>query len=186
MSTHVLRKVTRMLRAATAALLLGSVSSLAAAVTVGQPAPDFIRGGQWFNTTRPPTIASLRGKVLIVNLWVYSCINCHNSLLTLKRWYTTYKSAGLEIVGVHTPELPSDRPATNVAAALKADDINWPIMQDNANATWNAYTNEYWPTFYLIDRRGTVRMVHAGEISSRYPQAIPGLEAELQKLLAEK
>ncbi|WP_425147699.1 redoxin domain-containing protein [Deinococcus sp.] len=169
-----------------AALLLGASLGGAGAVSAGQPAPDFIKGGQWFNAPTPPTIAGLRGKVVIVNIWVYSCINCHNSLPTLQRWYDKYKSAGLEIVGIHTPELTSDRPAENVAAALKTDGVSWPVMQDNANATWNAYSNEYWPAFYLVDRRGVVRMVHAGEISSRYPGAIPGLEAELQKLLAEK
>lgn len=186
MSTHVQLKIPWIFRAVISVVLLGTASGPVAAVTVGQLAPDFIRGGQWFNAPRLPTIASLRGKVVIVNLWVYSCINCHNSLPTLKRWYKTYKDAGLEIVGVHTPELASDRPATNVAAALKADEIGWPVMQDNASATWNAYANAYWPTFYLVDRLGIVRMVYSGEISSRYPQAIPGLEAELQKLLAEK
>ncbi|ULH16339.1 redoxin domain-containing protein [Deinococcus sp. KNUC1210] len=178
--------ISRLRRTLSALLLFGGLGGSAVAVSAGQPAPDFIRGGQWFNAPTPPTIASLRGKVVIVNLWVYSCINCHNSLPTLKRWYDTYRADGLEIVGIHTPELSSDRPAANVAAALKVDGISWPVMQDNDNATWNAYNNEYWPTFYLIDRRGVVRMVHAGEISSRYPQAIPGLEAELKKLLAEK
>ena len=169
-----------------AALLLAGALGSGAAVTAGQPAPEFIAGGQWFNTPAPFTLASLRGKVVIVNVWVYSCINCHNSLPTLQRWYDRYKGAGLEIVGVHTPEFESDKPAANVAAALKADGVSWPVMQDNASATWNAYRNEFWPAFYLIDRRGVVRLVHAGEISSRYPQAIPGLEAQLQKLLAEK
>ena len=155
------------------------------ALTAGDKAPDFIAGGQWLNSP-PLHVSQLRGKVVIVNLWVYSCINCHLSLPTLQNWYGKYKAAGLEIVGVHTPEFASDRPLANVAAALKEDGVNWPVMQDNAQATWNAYQSQGWPSFYLIDRHGVIRAVHVGEISSRFPQDIPGLEATIKKLLAEK
>ncbi|NJK43375.1 MAG: redoxin domain-containing protein [Pleurocapsa sp. SU_196_0] len=99
---------------------------------------------------------------------MHSCINCHNSLPTLKSWYAKYKAAGLEIVGVHTPEFESDKDVNGVRASLKRDGVTWPVMQDNKNATWNAYDNQFWPAFYLVDRRGVIREVHAGEISSRY------------------
>jgi thiol-disulfide isomerase/thioredoxin len=148
-------------------------------------APELIPGGAWLNSA-PLKIASLRGKVVIVNLWVHSCINCHNSLPTLKSWYAKFKAQGLEIVGVHTPEFESDKDLNGVRESLKRDGVTWPVMQDNQNATWNAYGNRYWPTFYLVDKRGVIREVHEGEISSRYPQAIPGLEATLKRLLAEK
>ena len=85
-------------------------------------APDFIAGGQWFNS-KPLSIQSLRGKVTIVNIWVYSCINCHLSLPTLQKWYGKYRADGLEIVGVHTPEFESDRPLGNVKASLIADKV---------------------------------------------------------------
>lgn len=166
--------------------LLGTVGlTPALAVGVGEKAPEVIPGGQWLNSA-PLNLADLKGKVVIVNIWVYSCVNCHNSLPTLKAWYAKYKNQGLEIVGVHTPEFESDKPLANVAASLKRDGVTWPVVQDNQNATWNAYQNSYWPAFYLIDRKGIIREVHAGEISSRYPDAIPGLEATLKKLLAEK
>ena len=168
------------------------VLSLALALTVGalaasagQPAPDFVPGGRWFNSA-PLHLPDLRGQVVLVNLWVYSCINCANSLPTLKGWYARYKAQGLQIVGVHTPEFDSDRPAENVAAALKEEGVSWPVVQDNAAATWRAYGTRVWPTFYLIDRRGRLRFVHEGEISARFPQAIPGLERDLQTLLAER
>jgi thiol-disulfide isomerase/thioredoxin len=151
----------------------------------GKAAPEFIPGGQWFNS-RPLTVKDLRGKVVIVNIWVYSCINCHNSLPTLKEWYKKYKDQGLEIVGVHTPEFESDKVISNVTASLKQDGVTWPVFQDNESKTWNAYNNRYWPSFYLIDRSGNIRELHEGEISSRYPQAIPGLERTLVKLLSEK
>jgi thiol-disulfide isomerase/thioredoxin len=148
-------------------------------------APDFIVGGEWLNS-KPLTIKSLRGKVVIVNIFVHSCINCHNSLPTLRDWYKKYKDQGLEIVGVHTPEFESDKDLTQTAASLKEDGVTWPVMQDNKEATWKAYNNQYWPAFYIVDRNGMIRSTHAGEISSRYPNAIPGLEADIKKLLEEK
>jgi thiol-disulfide isomerase/thioredoxin len=148
-------------------------------------APDFIAGGQWFNS-KPLTIKELRGKVTIVNIWVYSCINCHNSLPTLQSWYKKYKDQGLEIVGVHTPEFESDKPAANVLASLKETGVTWPVVQDNDSATWSAYNNRFWPAFYLVDKSGNIRKVHAGELSDRYPAAIPGLEKTIQELIAEK
>ncbi len=170
-----------------AALILaaGALTGAASALSVGDRAPDFTAGGSWLNSP-PLHISQLQGKVVIVNLWVYSCINCHLSLPTLQGWYGRYKAQGLEIVGVHTPEFASDRPLANVAAALREDRVTWPVMQDNNNATWNAYQSQGWPSFYLIDRHGLIRSVHVGEISSRFPGAIPGLEATIQKLLAEK
>ncbi len=165
--------------------LLGAVYSPALAVGVGEKAPEVIPGGGWLNS-QPLHLADLKGKVVLLNIWVYSCVNCHNSLPTLEAWYAKYKGQGLEIVGVHTPEFESDKPLLSVAASLKRDGVTWPVVQDNQNATWNAYQNSYWPAFYLIDRKGVIREVHAGEISSRYPDAIPGLEATLKKLLAEK
>jgi thiol-disulfide isomerase/thioredoxin len=167
---------------------------LASALTVTQrsdaqvssgPAPDFIAGGQWFNS-KALSIKELRGKVLLVNIFVHSCINCHNSLPTLRDWYQKYKAQGLEIVGVHTPEFESDKDAVQASASFKRDGVTWPVVQDNAEATWKAYNNRYWPAFYLVDRRGNIREIHEGEISSRYPAAIPGLEATIQKLLREQ
>lgn len=165
--------------------LLLALATSAQAADPGHAAPDFTGGGQWLNA-RPTHIQDLRGKVLIVNVWVYSCINCYQSLPTLQRWYDRYKAQGLEIVGVHTPEFESDKPAASVAAALRREGVTWPVVQDNASNIWNAYGNTVWPTFYLIDRSGKVRAVHEGEISRRYPDAIPGLEKTIQALLKEK
>jgi thiol-disulfide isomerase/thioredoxin len=170
--------------------ILGLTSSLlflgmAQAQLVSGKAPEIVAGGQWFNSSGVK-LADLKGKVVIVNMWVYSCINCHNSLPTLKGWYEKYKAQGLEIVGVHYPEFESDKIAANIKADLPKNGVTWPVVQDNSGTNWNNYQTRYWPSFFLIDRKGNIREYHGGEISSRFPEAIPGLEATLQKLLAEK
>lgn len=148
-------------------------------------APELIAGGQWLNSA-PLKLSALRGKVVMVNIWVHSCINCHNSLPTLKKWYATYKGMGLEIIGVHTPEFESDKDVIALKRSLASDGVTWPVMQDNQSATWRAYNNRFWPAFYIIDKKGVIRESHDGEISSRYPDAIAPLESTLKKLLAEK
>ena len=170
-----------------AAVLAAALVGLSAtgAQTSSKPAPDFVVSGQWFNS-KALSIKDLRGKAVLVNIFVHSCINCHNSLPTLRDWYKKYKDQGFEIVGVHTPEFESDKDAVQAAASFKRDGVIWPVFQDNAEATWKAYNNRYWPAFYLVDRRGSIREIHEGEISSRFPNAIPGLDATIQKLLNEQ
>ncbi|WP_161880932.1 redoxin domain-containing protein [Deinococcus alpinitundrae] len=172
-----------------AALLLATLGlgAQASAVGVGQTPPK-LQGGPWLNTPTPGgySLEGLHGQVVLVNFWVYSCINCHNSLPTLSDWYGRYHSKGLEIVGIHTPEFESDKPLQNVKDALLQDKVVWPVIQDNNMTNWRAWDNHYWPAFYLIDRQGKLRAVYSGEISSRYPQAIPKLEATIKALLAEK
>ncbi len=150
---------------------------------VGDPAPDFVPGGAWLNT-EPLTVASLRGKVVLVNVWVYSCYNCTRSLPMLKGWYDAYKDDGFEIVGVHTPEFESDKVLADVEAASKREGITWPVFQDNRAATWRAYGNTVRPTFYLLDREGVVRRVQRGEISAVFPGGIKPLENATEALLA--
>jgi cytochrome c biogenesis protein CcdA/thiol-disulfide isomerase/thioredoxin len=126
------------------------------------PAPDFTKPGRWFNS-RPLSLASLRGRVVLVDFWTYTCINCIRTLPHLEAWDKRYRSAGLTIVGVHTPEFPFERDAGNVQAAIRSDGIHYPVVQDNEYGTWNAYGNQYWPAEYLIDARGHVRYTHFGE-----------------------
>jgi cytochrome c biogenesis protein CcdA/thiol-disulfide isomerase/thioredoxin len=125
-------------------------------------APSFEADGDWFNS-KPLTVASLRGKVVLVDFWTYSCINCLRTLPHLKAWYAAYHKDGLEIVGVHTPEFAFEHVPSNVAAAIKRLGILYPVVQDNRYRTWEAYANHYWPAEYLIDRRGDVRHIHFGE-----------------------
>jgi cytochrome c biogenesis protein CcdA/thiol-disulfide isomerase/thioredoxin len=126
------------------------------------PAPAFHADGDWFNSA-PLSIASLHGKVVLVDFWTYSCINCLRTLPHLNAWYAAYQKDGLVIVGVHTPEFAFEHVSSNVAAAVKRLGVKYPVMQDNRFRTWTAYANQYWPAEYLIDRRGKVRHVHFGE-----------------------
>jgi cytochrome c biogenesis protein CcdA/thiol-disulfide isomerase/thioredoxin len=128
-------------------------------------APEFVGNEQWFNTPgdKPLTLSGLRGRVVLVDFWTYSCINCLRTLPYLKAWDAKYRKDGLTIVGVHTPEFPFEREASNVATAIAENGIRYPVAQDNEQATWNAYGNQYWPAEYFIDAQGRVRYVHFGE-----------------------
>lgn len=141
-------------------------------------APDFVTGGQWFNT-KPLAIKELRGKVVLVDFWTYTCINCIRTLPYIKSWWTKYKDKGLVIIGVHTPEFEFEKNPENVAKALKDFGIEYPVMQDNNYSTWNAYSNQYWPAKYFVDKNGKIRYTHFGE--GDYDQS----EQYIQTLLKE-
>ncbi|MEA2201708.1 MAG: hypothetical protein QOI89_2304 [Solirubrobacteraceae bacterium] len=128
-------------------------------------APEFTATQDWFNTPgrRPLTLASLRGHVVLVDFWTYTCINCIRTLPYLKAWDATYRRNGLEIVGVETPEFAFERDAGNVASAIRQFGLRYPVAQDNKMGTWNAYGNQYWPADYLIDVHGKVRYAAFGE-----------------------
>jgi cytochrome c biogenesis protein CcdA/thiol-disulfide isomerase/thioredoxin len=144
-------------------------------------APEFVDTQSWFNTPgdKPLTLRSLRGRVVLVDFWTYSCINCIRTLPYLKAWDAKYRKDGLTIVGVHTPEFPFEREASNVQTAIEENDIRYPVAQDNEQATWNAYGNQYWPAEYFIDAQGRVRYVHFGE--GEYGEK----EKVIRELLAE-
>jgi thiol-disulfide isomerase/thioredoxin len=128
-------------------------------------APDFTGNQRWFNTPGggPLSLKALRGKVVLVDFWTYTCINCLRTLPYLEAWDARYRHDGLVIVGVHSPEFPFEQDAGNVAAAISREGIRYPVAQDNALKTWNAWGNQYWPADYLIDAKGEVRDVHFGE-----------------------
>jgi cytochrome c biogenesis protein CcdA/thiol-disulfide isomerase/thioredoxin len=128
-------------------------------------APEFVDTEKWFNTPggTPVPLASLRGHVVLVDFWTYTCINCIRTLPYLNAWYAKYHSEGFEIVGVHTPEFPFEHSAANVAAAIAQNGIHYPVVQDNEYGTWNAYNNQYWPAEYLIDAQGRIRLEDFGE-----------------------
>ena len=128
-------------------------------------APDFTRISDWLNTPgdRPLSLASLRGKVVLIDFWTYSCINCLRTLPHLEAWDRAYRKDGLVIVGVHTPEFAFEHSLSNVRSATRRLGVRYPVALDNDYGTWDAYSNQYWPAEYLLDRRGHVRHVHFGE-----------------------
>ena len=156
-------------------------------------APAFVTTGNWFNTegvaaapgqmaqgsSLPLSLASLRGKVVVVDFWTYSCVNCVRTLPYLRAWYDAYRDKGLVIVGVHTPEFEFEKNTGNVARAIRDLNVTWPVVQDNAYAQWNAYSNQYWPAHYFIDAKGRVRYFHFGEGDYDVGEKV------IQELLAE-
>jgi cytochrome c biogenesis protein CcdA/thiol-disulfide isomerase/thioredoxin len=128
-------------------------------------APELTGTQRWFNTPggRPLSLGGLRGHVVLVDFWTYSCINCLRTLPYLEAWDRRYRADGLTIIGVHTPEFAFEKDASNVQAAIAREGIRYPVVQDNDRATWDAYGNEYWPAEYLIDARGRIRYADFGE-----------------------
>jgi thiol-disulfide isomerase/thioredoxin len=155
--------------------------ALSLAVSAGAaagPAPEFKGISTWLNSA-PLTMAGLKGKVVLVDFWTYTCINCIRTLPYVTKWYDTYKDKGLVVVGVHTPEYAFERKTDNVKDAITRFKINYPVAQDNRYDTWSAYNNRYWPAVYLIDKQGRIVYTHFGE--GDYAQT----EAQIRRLLAE-
>jgi cytochrome c biogenesis protein CcdA/thiol-disulfide isomerase/thioredoxin len=129
------------------------------------PAPAFAGIQQWLNTPggKPVTMASLKGKVVLVDFWAYSCINCQRELPHVEAWAKAYAADGLEVVGVHTPEYAFEHVPSNVAAGAQRLGLTFPVAIDNTYDTWNAYDNQSWPASYLIDASGHIRHISIGE-----------------------
>jgi cytochrome c biogenesis protein CcdA/thiol-disulfide isomerase/thioredoxin len=128
-------------------------------------APAFVGISSWLNTPgdRPLSVGGLKGRVVLVDFWTYSCINCQRTLPHVEAWNAAYAKDGLTVVGVHTPEFAFEHGVGNVRTAAAQLGVHYPIAIDNAYATWDNYQNEYWPAEYLIDSTGTVRHVDFGE-----------------------
>lgn len=166
--------------AATATLALGTARREGHASAPAQappyPVPPLNGQGEWFNSG-PLQLSALRGKVVLIDFWTYSCINCLRTLPHLRRWHARFAAQGLVVIGVHTPEYAFERSPAGLAKAIERYGIRYPVMQDNAYGTWKAFHNQYWPAVYLVDRSGAVVFQHAGE--GAYDQ----IEATLQRLL---
>ncbi|WP_186223696.1 thioredoxin family protein [Burkholderia gladioli] len=170
----------------------GTIAACAAVIAATQPpgiagaaqasapttAPEFTGINQWLNGP-PQSLDKLRGKVVLVDFWTYTCINCIHTLPHVQGWYDKYKSQGLTVVGVHTPEYPFEHSTSNVRDAIKRFGLTYPVAQDNDYATWRAYDNQYWPAVYLIDKTGRIVYRHFGE--GDYEQT----DAEIARLLAQ-
>jgi thiol-disulfide isomerase/thioredoxin len=146
-------------------------------------APEFTQISGYINTpdnNGPITLSSLKGKVVLVDFWTYSCINCIRTIPYLNGWNHKYADKGLVIVGVHSPEFEFEKNYDNVKAAVQRFGITYPIILDSDHGTWNAYGNQYWPRDYLIDAQGYIRHDHIGE------GGYNDTEKAIQSLLAER
>ncbi len=140
-------------------------------------APEFT-SGTWINS-EPLTLKSLRGRVVIVDFWTFACYNCRNALPAVKNWDARYRAQGLTVIGVHTPELDSERNLDNLKHEIAELGIRFPVMTDNDYSTWNAYRVSAWPTWFVIDKQGRIRWQHVGE------GAYEETEEVIKQLLAE-
>jgi cytochrome c biogenesis protein CcdA/thiol-disulfide isomerase/thioredoxin len=175
----------------TKALAAGPRTSLAACVQKAEqeqpttalencgPAPAVSGIQQWLNTPNGTALnlMALKGKVVLIDFWAYSCINCQRAITHVTAWDAAYRAAGFEVIGVHTPEYAFEHVTSNVVAGAKRLHITYPVALDNDYATWNNYGNNAWPADYLIDANGVVRKVSIGE--GNYP----GTESLIRKLL---
>ena len=145
---------------------------------IGNQAPEFQSINNWINSD-PLTMQELRGRVVLIDFWTYTCINCIRTLPYVKQWYADYAGHGLVVVGVHSPEFQFEKDTDNVIEAANGFEIEYPIAQDNEFGTWHAFSNRYWPAKYLIDQHGVVRYRHFGE------GAYTETEQQIRKLLEE-
>lgn len=142
------------------------------------PAPE-IEGEIWLNSDVPLRLEDLRGEVVLLEMWTFGCINCQRVIPHLRGWHEEYADEGLVVIGNHYPEFPYEEDLGNLRDAVNRFEIAYPVVQDNAGRNWRAYSNRYWPTTYLIDKRGHLRYQHIGE------GAYKKTEAAIQTLLAE-
>ncbi|WP_423598473.1 thioredoxin family protein [Roseateles sp. MS654] len=156
-----------------------AASLLGGAGMNGKPAPAFDGIQTWINSP-PLSMDSLRGKVVLVDFWTYTCINCLNQLPYVKAWHEKYKDQGLVVVGVHSPEYDEERSTAGLKDAIARLGIRHAVAQDNDFKTWKNYSNRFWPALYLIDKQGKIVYSHFGE--GAYPQT----EAQIQALLKQQ
>ena len=139
-----------------------AVAALESAIKPPYAAPEITNNGEWFNSP-PLSLKKLKGQVVLVDFWTYSCINCLRTFPYLKAWYQQYKDKGFVIVGVHTPEFEFEKNKANVEKALRRFELTYPVVQDNDRTIWDRYQNQYWPAHYLINKQGQVVYIHFGE-----------------------
>ncbi len=177
--------------AASLALLAGACSPAGSSASLAQasamdsanlrdygPAPE-MQNTVWLNTPTPLKLADLRGQVVLLNMWTFACINCEHVLPYVRGWYDSYHAQGLQVIGNHFPEFAYEADLKNLTDAVKRLDVRYPVAQDNDGQTWRAYDTHYWPTIYLIDKRGRLRYQTIGE--GAYAQT----EGAIKALLAE-
>ena len=145
---------------------------------LGNCAPEFAGTQEWLNS-EPLSLDGLRGRVVLIDFWTYTCVNCIRTLPYLQSWHQRYAEDGLVIVGVHTPEFEFEKRLDNVRQATIDEGVAWPVVQDNEFSVWRSYGNRYWPAKYLIDHTGVIRYRHFGE--GKYGET----EEEIRKLLGE-
>ncbi len=136
----------------------------------------------WVNSDVPLTLASQRGKVVLLEFWTFGCINCQRVIPHVRKWHSNHAAEGLQVISIHYPEFAHERELANVQEATERFEIEYPVALDNDGLTWRAYRQRYWPTTYLIDKAGRIRYKHIGEYNER---SAADAERAIESLLAE-
>lgn len=167
------------------------ISPLLAVVLVGQkdkmigkPAPEFI-GTEWMNSAKPLTMASRKGKVTLVHFWTFACYNCKNNLPAIKRLADKYKPEGVEMISIHTPELPEEKDTENVKKAVDKYGIKYPVLLDGKFENWKAWGTDVWPTLYVVDKHNKIRGGWIGELNYKDQGGEGKMAVLIRKLLQE-
>lgn len=166
-----------------------AVAALAASNIAAEPsiaAPALV-GDAWLNVKPDgvPKVANFKGRVTILHFWTFDCINCRRNLPYIAKWAARYKASDVQVIGIHTPELPEERDPANVRAAVKALGITYPVLIDGQNKNWNDYRQQVWPTVYVIDKQGNVRYQWSGELQWNGEDGFGQLTAAIEKLRKE-
>ncbi len=172
------------MRALIAMLLVGSfLPAACGAYAQAKQAPEFPpRSAEGWINSSPITLASLRGKVVLIDFWTFECWNCYRSLPWLNHVEAKYRDQGLAVVGVHSPEFAREKVISSIRDKVREFKISYPVMVDSDHAYWNAMQNSYWPAFYLIDRNGRISAIYAGETHAGDSQA-RSIETAIELLL---
>ncbi|HVF04568.1 MAG TPA: redoxin family protein [Frankiaceae bacterium] len=161
-----------------AARLAGRPPAEVVAPEDARPVPELTGITEWFNAP-PLTMAGLRGRVVLLDVWTYSCVNCRRTFPFLRALHETYADRGLTVIGVHSPEFDFEKSPDNVERAVRDLDVTWAVANDPDRAMWDALRNSYWPAKYLVDRHGRIRLVHVGEgDEAEIEDAVRGLLAD--------
>ena len=135
----------------------------ASSILINKPAPELVGITGYINSSEDLTLESLSGKVILLQIWTFGCINCTRTLPYVRKWYEKYGGDDFTIIGVHTPEFDFERKRENVLKAVQEHKIEYPVVMDNSMETWRAYNNRWWPHLFLIDRQGIIRYHWIGE-----------------------
>jgi peroxiredoxin len=146
-------------------IVLGAVSAIRLAQSAGQAtgAPEFPKDAHWLQS-KPLSMTSLGGQVVALHFWTRGCVNCQNNYAVYKQWQEQYTGKPLQIIGVHTPEFASEADPAGVQRTLEKQGLKYPVVIDNDKRIWKSWQNEYWPSIYLIDKKGRVRYHWDGEL----------------------
>jgi thiol-disulfide isomerase/thioredoxin len=152
---------------------------------VRRAAPEFAPGTEWLQS-KPLTLASLRGQVVIVHFWTFGCINCIHNYPAYKAWQRQYGGKDVTIVGIHTPEFERETDLKQIRAKAEQNGLTFAIAVDNNRQNWKNWRNRYWPSIYLIDKKGQVRYRWEGELDSAMTKGERLMRQRIDELLAEK